>query len=284
MADGGIGLLQPVPLDQLRILVARLGQRVIGGDSIVLPDDPLPARMWTPLGGAGVVLPAPLMWGSIATAAGKAGDNGFARLARHIGFSAQAAGIRLRDASDQYHGQLHQAIQEGTKVGHRYSNLQAFDLHLAFHSLASEMSSARDYLATAFSERLGLAKIDSLAKLVHMKGLQARSDVIGHPVLGEMLRAADPAQPDAWLVSLGEYRNKFLHREPLIGSAEGARLELGLHNADNVHVQTVQLVLPDGNDALSTFTDLYERLLLLLELASRHAGHSSEPERIVIGG
>jgi hypothetical protein len=238
--------------------------------------------MWTPFGSSGATLHSPLMWGSIAAAASKAGDEAFGKLARHIGFSAQAAGIRLRDASDQYHGQLHQAIKEGAQVGHRYINLQAYDLHLAFHSLASEMASARDYLAAAFSRRLGLSKIDSLAKLLHMKGLENRPEVKGHPVLRVMLSASDPTEPDPWLFHLSEYRNRFLHREPLIGSANGATLELGLCEADNVQVQIVQLALPDGGDALSTFTSLYERLLLLLDVAAQQAGQTSEPERVTI--
>jgi len=282
MVEGGTGSLQPLPLHLVRNVVDRLGQRIIGGDNIVLPDDPLPARMWTPIGKTGVVLAAPLMWGSIASAARKAGDNHFARLARHIAFTAQAAGIRLRDASDQYHGQLYQATKESTPVGHRYSNLQAFDLHLAFHSLAAEMGSARDYLAAAFSERLGLSKIDSLSKLAYMKGLKERPDVMDHPILGVMLRASNQSDLDPWLFHLAEYRNKFLHREPLIGSADGAMLELKHCETDSIKVNVVQLNIYDGGDALSIFAEIYERLLILLALAASHAGHSAEPEQVTI--
>jgi len=148
--------LEPVHIGAIAALARALSLDLFGGDELSGLDTRLISRSWTSLDGAhsGGLKPEQL-WGAIAWNADQDGDARYAVLARNIAFSLHASGIRLRDASDRYHDQLMAAIDRKVPPGQRFSNIPMHDLRLAFHSVLSELASARDYLAAALG--LGLA-------------------------------------------------------------------------------------------------------------------------------
>jgi hypothetical protein len=125
-----------------------MGVRLFGADEITAHDPNLPARIWTPLLGPPLLAhSASDTWGMIKSTARMAGDDAYAGLAGNLAVGLRAAGLQLRNASDEYYKQLVAALASGRGVGLRFKNIPMIDLHLAFHSALSEMTSARDYLA-----------------------------------------------------------------------------------------------------------------------------------------
>jgi hypothetical protein len=167
LSPDGTGAIRGVPEDHIQALGASLGLILFGGDEITSTDPNLPSRIWTPLlGQPRLAHAANDSWAMISSRARAAGDEGYARLARSLSVSLRAAGLQLRNASDEYNKQLEAALARGQEVGSRFSNLAMDDLHLAFHALLSEMGSARDYLARVASLRVNAPdNIDALARL-----------------------------------------------------------------------------------------------------------------------
>jgi hypothetical protein len=273
----------------VRTIAARIGAEVFGGDEISGFGTPLLSRSWTPLDAAhdGQMQPA-ITWSNIAGTAQRAGDEGYASLARNISHSLHAAGIRLRDASDCYDVQLGAAIAERRKAGNRFSNIPMLDLQLAFHSVLSELASARDYLAAALAMKLGApAKIDALSRFADWLAKSANEEMRGRPVVREMLEAYDKSGADPWLYQLSEYRNLFLHRQPL-GAASGARmLRYDETEVDTFIYPTIAFPLGDadqfapGVDALLRFVGLYRQMTALARLAATHAPYEAKMQTFV---
>lgn len=286
--DGNtLGFLRPMQLGQLMEFVQAFGGRVFGGDAISNYKSVLPTRIWTPLPKPpkGRLQPAD-EWGVIAHAAARAGDNKASKLATHISFSLRAAGIRLRDASDQYYKQLVAALENGTKIGTQFANVPLADLYLAFHSLLSEMGSARDYLAAELARRVGApTKVDSLARLAGW----ASADIAARPDIAAMLEAFRKSSADPWLYHLTDYRNLFLHREPIGSNKFAQLLRLGEREADGLRIPVIELAIhaaPDSNDkceALERFVDFHQRLLTLAAVIADTSPYKATPPHIVIG-
>lgn len=279
----------PVPDVQVKGVLRELGAQLFGGDEIAECDPLLPSRSWTPLLGAPWITHQPAdTWGWIASAASAASDAGYAALAQSISVSLRAAGIRLRDASDEHHRQLVSAIARGQQPDLRFANAALAGLHLAFHSLLSEMGSARDYLATVAARRVGApTNIEAASRLVGWAGKSAGRAAAADPLVGRILDAWDKGAPDPWLHDLGEYRNLFLHRQPL-GAGEHSRwLRLVEHNGGHRRALLITMQIecrpgvPDLCDALTRFVGLYEKLCRLADFAATLAAYAPMPTTFV---
>ncbi|MFC3532314.1 hypothetical protein ACFOLG_08960 [Vogesella facilis] len=276
---GQPALLGPVPDTQVQTLAGLLGVRVFGADEILLDDPHLPSRIWRPLVGLpkGGVLPAD-SWGAIASAARTAGDNEYASLSKNLAVSLRAADIRLRDVSDEYHRQLRAAIFRGQTPSTWFKNIALSDLHLAIHSLLAEMAAARDYLASITARHLDAPKrIESLARL--MDWVSAGSGIAhqSHPLVQPLVSAWHENAQDRWLFDLGEYRNQFLHREPLGAAGRSSALSLVERATSHGLLFTLCMELNtlsvDGQmrDALELFVQLHRKLLHLAHHAAQLA-------------
>lgn len=287
LAGDRLVVLKSLPIEVIGQIARQIGLTIMGGDQIDDFDGPLPSRAWAPLGGSGERQPqAADMWSSIAFHAHESGNVEYARLAQNIACSFRAAGIRLRDASDGYHTQLRAALITGREAGSRFSNVPLADIHLAFHSVLTELASTRDYLAGLIARKLGAnSKTDSMRKLADWLKKPAQQSVHRSTVISGMLRAYDKAAPDPWLFELTDYRNKFIHRGPL-GTSE-CRLVFELRQMGTRHYHVMTLPLPNddawapGADALAKFLQLFRNMEALLKRAAAEAPYSAEPPELV---
>lgn len=287
---GKVKKIGPVPDERVGSVLGALGGQLFGADEVADPDSLLPSRNWTPLLGAPQLAYQPAdVWGWVAEAAGAAGDAEYAALARNVSVSLRAAGIRLRDASDEYHRQLLSAIAHGQKPSLRFANTTLADLHLAFHSLLSEMGSARDYLATVAACRVGAPKkIDAASRLADWVKRPAGHAAATDPLVTRILTAWDAAAPDPWLHDLGEYRNLFLHRQPLGADERSQWLRLVEHTGAHGRtlLVTMEIELRPGRtevcDALARFVELHGKLCRLADFAAILARYASRPAIFVV--
>jgi hypothetical protein len=286
--NGQLAELDPRSTAAIASLSQSLGLELFGLDELSGLETPMLARSWRSLDGSdnGGLQP-PELWGAIAFNAEEDGDERYAALARNIAFSIHAAGIRLRDASDRYHDQLMAAIDRKAEPGKRFSNIPMRDLQLAFHSVLSELASARDYLATALAFELGAPeKIDAMNRFADWVGAASRLDLQSRPVVSEMLAAYDKSGNDPWLYELTEYRNLFLHRRPL-ASAAARWLRYDLKDSQPFAYPFIQMPLgaedpsAPGRDALTRFVGLYRQMVKLLGLAATHSPHDNALPRFV---
>lgn len=262
---------------------------MFGADEITISEPLLPARIWTPLiGSPGRPQPAN-SWEAVAYNATSIADEAYASLARNLSMSLREAGIRLRDASDEYHRQLRAALARAQPVGRRFSNIPLSDLRLAFHSLLAAMGSARDYLAGIAGLHAGApANVNGMARLIDWADKGANAAARSDPLLAAILAAWRPADGDRWLFDIGEYRNLFLHREPL-GATDAARW-MTLVERGTVHgpIRELQLLVPSSAgastsiDALKRFVELSTRLCTFCNQALSHARYSDAPPHVTI--
>ena len=229
------------------------------------------------------------IWRAIARNADKAGDVPYSLLARHMSFSLNAAGIRLRDASDDYRAQLVAAIQAGQKAGCRFSNIPMKDLQLAFHSVLSELASARDYLAAALANKLGAPpKIDAMNRFADWLGAASRAEIRNRPVVREMLDAYDSGSDNPWLHQLTEYRNLFLHRQPLGSATSPQFLVYDVVEREGILYPRISMPLDEndpsapGQEALARFIQLYRAMTRLVKFAADHAPYEANLESFVV--
>lgn len=290
LVDKSIPQLAPLSINRVAQLANDVGLEVFGGDQQSGLETPLISRVWTPLNGPhdGSLQPADT-WRAIARNADKAGDTEYATLAHHISFSLTAAGIRLRDASDGYHAQLIAAVIGKQDVGNPFANIPMYDLQLAFHSVLSELASTRDYLAASLASKLGApAKVDAMNRFAEWVKAASRADLRIRPVVSEILSAYDETSANPWLHQLTEYRNLFLHRQPLGSSSARSHLIYNVLTKDGIGYPRIEMPLGDtdpsapGQDALTRFIQLYRAMTDLVKLAAEHAPYSSEPETFVV--
>ena len=291
-APQGLGEIGEVPDSGVARIAAELGVMAFGVEEISETDPNLPSRIWRPLFGLPQLKHQPAdTWGMITSSAHRGGDPAFAMLARYISISIRSAGLQLRNASNEYHRQLFAALSSGQSVGRRFSNVPLSDLHLSFHSLLSEMGSTRDYLAQMAARRVNApTKIDALNRLTDWLGKRANASAASDPLIAALLQAIDTSGPDPWLHDVGEYRNLFLHREPL-GANDHARW-LKLTEASSRYGLVLQLTLeiglrpgnPQTCDGLSRFVDLHDQLCRLADFAATLAPFPAEPPAFVAIG
>ena len=283
--------LAPMPIGQVSGMAREVGLLLFGADQQHGLDTPLVSRIWTPLNGpnAGGLQTADV-WKAIGGNAERSGDIDYGTFAHHIGYSLNAAGIRLRDASDGYNAQLVAAIDQGTRPGRRYANLPMLELQLAFHSVLSELASARDYLAAATAKQLGApSRIDAMNRFADWFSASSREDFRAQPLVSAMLQAYDSASKDPWLFQLTSYRNLFLHHHPLGSSGTRQMLTYDVQQKGEIGYPRILMPLSDndpyapGEDALTRFIGLYRSMTDLLRLAAEQAPYEPVPETFVIG-
>lgn len=281
--------LRPLPIQELARLTSSIGEWVFGGDDISGIGTPLISRSWTPLSGPFNGIQTADLWEGISFNASEQGDEVYSRFARNISHSLRAAGIRLRDASDGFNKQLVAALADERQVGTRFTNIAATDIHLAFHSVLSELASARDYLAAALAHRLGAPqKVDAMNRLADWLAKPANRDFQSDKVVARMLAAYDVASPDPWLYELTEYRNEFLHRSPFGIARNQHLMTLLIKDIGEVHCPVLHMPLSaddrwaPGEDALRRFVTLSRRMDDLLAKAAEAAPYDSTPPHFVV--
>lgn len=166
-------------------------------------------------------------WGFVGHRAYLAGDTSYSEPASYIGTSLRTAGLRLRDVSDGYHNQLAWAFAEKRSPSTWFSNAALHDLYGNFHSLASELSSARDHLAKIVAIHIGAPdRIDSSARLEEWLDKSPNRSHQAHPIAGLLLSALGTKTSPGWLRRLGDIRNEMLHRVPMAANKSVAGLVL----------------------------------------------------------
>jgi hypothetical protein len=263
------------------------GALLFGADEISGTDPILPIRIWKPLLGPPLLKhDASDTWGMIASSARMADDAGYARLASNLSVSLRAASLPLRNASDEYSKQLRSALVSGQKVGLRFSNVPMIDLHLAFHSVAAEMASARDYLAQLAARRVNAPpNIDALSRLEGWLKKSANAASRNDDLIVRLLAASDAEASDPWLFDLAEYRNLFLHRDPIGAMAKWLCLLEQETAFGPVRTIKMEIDVRPGtattSDALTRFVALYNQLCRLADFAASLAPHAATPPNFV---
>ena len=289
-SQNGLNPCGPVRDEQIGSVCAKLGVLVFGADEISEIERLLPARIWTPLLGVPKPDYQPAdIWAWIARSARLAEDSSSAGIAENISISLRAAGIRLRDASDEYHRQLAAALERGQKPGLRFQNIPMMDLHLAFHSLLAELGSARDYLATFAARRIGAPKgTDALNRLIKWLEESGGNSSKSDPVVIALLDGWKTSGNDPWLFDLGEYRNLFLHRQPISADQYARWLMIKQHTNGAVASNLLQLLVPARPkstvicDALTRFVDLHAKMCRLAYFVSTFSAHAAKPIQVEV--
>jgi hypothetical protein len=290
LREGAVRAVGRIPDQEIGGLGHAMGQTLFGANSISDFDTPLPRRIWTPLLGApSLKHSASDSWGMISSQAHLAGDGGYGALASNVSVSLRAAGLQLRNASDEYHKQLLAALTSGRRVGTRFAISQIEDLHLAFHSVVSEMASARDYLAQVATRRVGAPeKKDSLARLKDWAERPVNAAAQNDALLARLLEASDDKAADPWLADFTKYRNVFLHQEPIGVMAKWLVVEE--RDSPVGPVRSIRMAIntrpgaATACDALVRFVDLYARLCRLADFAVALAPYAATPPAFVAMG
>lgn len=103
-----------------------------------------------------------------------------------------------------------------------------------------------------------------------------------------MLEAFSKSSADPWLYHLTDYRNLFLHREPIGSNKLAQLLRLGESEAGCLRIPVIELAIPAAPDsdhkceALERFVDLHQRLLTLAAMVVDTSGYMATPPHIVV--
>lgn len=285
--EAGLQVVGSFQDKELKSLAQAMGLSIFGANETSLLDPHLPYSNWRPLIGPPQLKFMPDdSWGMISFHANSAGDKVWAGLARNLSIALRAAGLQLRNASDQYERQLVAALERGQKAGRRFSNTALTELHLACHSVLAEMASARDYLASMAARRVNAsANIEALNRLQDWLGKPANAPANDDPLV-RALKAATDKSADPWLTDLGDYRNLFLHRQPM-GADEHARfltLELCAGPVENAHVISMKMAQHQGSaetcEILCRLVELHRKLMRLADFAASTAPYPAEPPQV----
>ncbi|MET4730428.1 hypothetical protein ABIE09_004247 [Lysobacter enzymogenes] len=191
-------------------------------------------------------------WGAIGDQATKAGDARYAELASYVSVALKAAALRLRDVSNGYHDQLIWALEEKRAPGRWFSNTALDDLYVDFHSLVSELSSARDHVATIAAMHAGAPdRIESLARLEDWAGKSVNSDAAKNPMVRTLMDALGTKIAPGWLRVMGDVRNEMLHRVPMSANRSVAGLVLERIDTALGDVSKIRLAEPLSEAPLS---------------------------------
>jgi len=184
-------------------------------------------------------------WGAIAHQAAEAGHAEYADCASYISISLKVAGLRLRDVSNRYHEQLRWALADCKTSGTWFSNAALFDLYADFHSLVSELSSSRDYLARLAAIHAGAPdRIDSLARLEDWVKKPVNHDIAHQPLVAMLLAESGTDAAPGWLRRLGAIRNEMLHRVPMGANKAASGLTLLDVSTSYGPIKTIRLAEP----------------------------------------
>jgi hypothetical protein len=227
-------------------------------------------------------------WSALSHQARLAGDAVFAEMARNLSVSIHAAGVRLRDVARAHHEQLGWALLVHKKPGSRFSNMAMTDLYLAFHSLASELCSARDYLANIAAVMAGAKdSVESMARLETWLGQPANARHATEPLVALLMAQMGSKKVPGWLRDLGTVRNTMLHRQPMGANPAAGALRMGEIATRKGSLRPLRLVaqdpaIPEGPDPFGELVTLYNRFEMLAIEASRLVPHRAEPPLVTV--
>ena len=217
-------------------------------------------------------------WNAVAYQASEAGDDEYADCATYISVCLRVAGLRLRDVSNKYHDQLKWALAGGRNIGTWFSNVALLDLYADFHSLASELSSARDHLARIAAIHAGAPdSVDSLARLEGWIKKSGNRHCSSEPIVASLQSASGEKGRPNWLRRLGSIRNEMLHRVPMGADKSVSALTLEVGNTSCGEVVTIRLGEPQvpldnqSPDPLFEFSQLASSLEQLCRTACKSA-------------
>lgn len=268
-------------------LIALCGNTLVGVNRAVGSEGSVPNETWLPnvsLSDKG--LQAAESWGAISYQAHCNNDASYAAVARYLSITMHAAGFRLRDVARAHHNQLRWAILEKKKPGSLFSNVAMTDLYLAFHSLASELCSARDHLARLAAIHCGAEpSIDALARLETWLSKSANAGARNEPLIILLLSACGTKDVPNWLRIMGELRNEMLHRQPMAANPQTAFLMISQTTTPAGPVHTIRLTSSKKGDEFAdpfqTLFDLYRKFESLATAASALARYKVEPPQVV---
>jgi hypothetical protein len=184
-------------------------------------------------------------WSAVGHNAALAHDSGYAECATYLSVCLKIAGLRLRDVSSKYHDQLRWALRAQQKTGTWFSNAALLDLYADCHSLVSELSSARDYLARLVAIHANAPdNIDSLARLEGWINRIGNHGQASRPLAGLILSASGTKESPGWLRRLGEVRNEMLHKIPMGANRRVSGLTIQEFSTSMGTVQTIRLAEP----------------------------------------
>jgi hypothetical protein len=180
----------------------------------------------------------------------------------------------------KYHLQLVSSLHNKRVLG-RFQNIQRIDLHLAFHSVLTELASARDYLAAIGGRHAGAPpSVDVLNRLVSWIKKPAGRMAPAEPLVAALLEASDEALADPWLRDITDYRNMFLHSEPMTNNEHARWLALVERETPYGKARLIEMQipfragLPNTCEALCRFVELHARMCRLADFAARHAKYA----------
>lgn len=276
----------PFSLSQLSALASNIGISLLGIDQISEANTPLPCRTWNPLRSDPKDVPAADLWSNISGNADHLGENLASAIARRVSFSFHAAGIRIRDASDNFHRQLLAIAPQAKYEPRRFKNIQLYDIRLALHSLLSELASARDYLACWFAHSLGAPNnVDALNRL--KAWLDKQGDITSLPVeLRQFLHAYSDTSSDPWAWQITHFRNLHLHREPIGSGGEIDCLRYEVIEYGERQFPRLFYLISDqeryysGCDYLQSFFELYAKMSDFAKGVARAASISCDYPKV----
>ena len=195
-----IRAIGPIADSDIGRTAGALGVLPFGVDQITDNDPNLPARIWHPLFDPPTLKHQPAdTWSMIATSAGRSGDMSYAKMARSVSVCFRAAGIQLRNASDEYNKQLFAAIHRGLKA----RNVLVCGVNRSacpVRKFMSDIDSAhRSYGAVAARRSVHPASVAALNRLVAWVQKSANSKVRDTLLIAALLKAADRHGAHPWL-------------------------------------------------------------------------------------
>lgn len=205
-------------------------------------------------------------WAAISNQAQLSKNGEYAALARYVAVSMLAAGIRLRDVAKCHHEQLKWALMANHSAAAGFTNVQLLDLYVAFHSLVSELCTARDHLARIAALHIGAKEsVDNMARLEEWLKKGANSHHMAEPMTKLLIATWGAKETPGWLRKLGDIRNQMVHRQPLAANPDAAMLRLRETITPTLGiVKTIRLAPSPSNDKdLSSIPDPFETLLEL---------------------
>jgi hypothetical protein len=225
-------------------------------------------------------------WGTIGHQAAKAGDTRYAEAASYVRANLTAAGLRLRDVSNGYNDQLNWALAEKRAPGTWFSNAALQDLYADFHALASELSSARDHIATIAAIHVGAPdRIESLSRLEEWIERPVNQSHAANPMVRALLDALGSKAAPGWLRRMGDLRNEMLHRIPMSANRSVAGLVLEQIQTSLGIVSKIRLAEPlnkaplseQQQDPLISLSQFSSSLEMLCRTIWKHAKYPAEP-------
>lgn len=136
-------------------------------------------------------------------------------LARRISFELYACSAKWFDLSHAYGTVLSGQIKSGElRASQRFDNMNAFSLHLAIHSVLSETSSLRDYLAEFVAQHVLASELpgNPYTKMAKLADALRKQPGITHPLAATITTIT--SENEGWLHTLSAYRDLIIHHAP----------------------------------------------------------------------